>query len=226
MYRLLLIEDLFDVRESVKEYFSVHGKDEYVLDISYDFFDGMNKIRTNPYDVVIVDVSLSGQVGADFCTMLREHCPYPVFIILNMDNVQEVVSAISICAASLIIKPFTDSDIYEQVSGFLNGKDAPKEKHTLECNGIMINSRTGLVTVDGKPVKLSGKATALLCVLLENKNSAVSRDYLLKRVWGDDFCGRDRVVDSQIRTLRKQLGIKGSLIRTEKGEGYMIGGKQ
>ena len=226
MYRLLLIEDSFDVRESVKEYFSLYGKDEYKLDLSYDFYDGMNKIHNNTYDVVIVDISISEKVGPDFCMMLRNHWPYPVILILDMDNEQDVVCAFSVCAASLIIKPFTASDVLESVSGFFHEKEIRKETHTFECNGIMMNYITGLVNVDGKPVKLTGKATELLCVLLEKKNTVVSRDYLLNRIWGEDFCGRDRVVDSQIRTLRKQLGVKGSLIRTEKGEGYMIGGKQ
>jgi DNA-binding response OmpR family regulator len=137
-----------------------------------------------------------------------------------------VVCAFSICAASLIIKPFTASDVHERVSEYYHEKAIRKETHTLECNGIMMNYRTGLVNVDGKLVKLTGKATALLRVLLENKNKVVSRDYLLKNIWGEGFCGRDRVVDSQIRTLRKLLGVKGKLIRTEKGAGYMIGGKQ
>ena len=226
MYRILLIEDSFDIRESVKEYFLLCGKDEFKLDLSYDFWDGMNKIRNEPYDVVIVDVRFCILTGADFGAMLSQYCPYPLIFILDMDNEDEVSHAIALSPSSLIVKPFTASDVYEQVSEYLNETETDNFNQTLEYSGIVMNPKTGLVTIDGTHVNLTGKASSLLCVLLENMNSVVSRELLLSKIWGEGFCGRDRVVDSQIRKLRKQLGNKGSLIRTEKGEGYMIGGKQ
>ena len=88
-----------------------------------------------------------------------------------------------------------------------------------------MNSVTGLVLVDGTPVDISTKAFEVLRVLLENKARVVSRDILLKNVWRDGYQGRERVLDNQIKLLRKQLGIKGSLIRTVKGQGYILGGK-
>ena len=225
MYRILLIEDVFDVRESVKEYFSLKGKDIFKLDLSYDFWDGMNKIRTESYDVVILDVRFCIKTGADFCTLLSQHCPYPIMFILDMEDEEEVAYAIEMSPSSLIIKPVIESDVYEQVVEYLNETETPNYNQTLEYSGIMMNPKTGHVTVDGTHVNLTGKASSLLCVLLENANSVVSREMLLKRVWGEGFCGSDRVVDGQIKKLRKQLGKKGSLIRTEKGEGYIIGGK-
>ncbi|MBR1906543.1 MAG: response regulator transcription factor [Clostridiales bacterium] len=226
LYRILLIEDIFDVRESVKDYFSLKGKDRFKLDLTFDFWDGMNKIRTEPYDIVILDVRLCIQTGADFCTLLSQHCPYPVMFILDMDDEEEVAYAIEMSPSSLILKPVEATDVYEQVSDYLNETETPSFNQMLEYSGIMMNPKTGHVTVDGTYVNLTGKASSLLCVLLENTNSVVSREMLLKRIWGEDFCGSDRVVDSQIRMLRKQLGEKGNLIRTEKGEGYIIGGKQ
>jgi two-component system alkaline phosphatase synthesis response regulator PhoP len=146
--------------------------------------------------------------------------------ILDMDDEEEVAYAIEMSPSSLILKPVEAADVYEQVSDYLNETETPSFNQMLEYSGIMMNPKTGHVTVDGTYVNLTGKASSLLCVLLENTNSVVSREMLLKRIWGEDFCGSDRVVDSQIRMLRKQLGEKGNLIRTEKGEGYIIGGKQ
>ena len=82
---------------------------------------------------------------------------------------------------------------------------------------------SGLVTVDGRAIELNDRLTLILKVLLENKSETVNRDTILKEVWGSGYSGSDRVVDTQIKQLRRLLGRKGKLIQTVKGAGYRIG---
>lgn len=225
MYSLLIIEDAFDVKENVKECFSSNGNDEYKLDFSDSFIEGMNKIRTKDFDLVVIDVKLAKQAGADFGKMFREYCSSPVIFLLDINDEDEVKYVYSLSAASLVVRPFTASDIFESVVDYFDDSENKTVTLNLECCGIVMNAVTGLVLIDGTPVDIGKKATALLRILLENKTELVSRDVLIKTVWGEDYHGSDRVLDNQIRTLRKQLGSKGDLIRTIKGKGYSIGGK-
>ena len=221
MNSVLLIEDSFEVNEELKNHVS---NNEFNLDITVDFFEGIKKIRENNYDLLILDVSLAKKADPDFRTLLCRKCPYPMVFIVDMENVEEMECVYGIDALMLIGRPFTASDIYWTINECLKETDS-QDMVTIECCGIRMNTETGLVTVDGTPVDLPKKASEILCVLLKNKGMTVSRDILLKEVWGEDYRGSDKVLDSQIRTLRRFLGSSGSFIHMIKGKGYGIGDK-
>ena len=221
--RLLLIEDDFEIKETVKELFSYNAKDLFVLDLANDFVEGLIKLRSNRYDLVMLDMRLSLKAGPDISRLLREHCRCPVVAVIDPDVEEEMKYAYEIIADDLAIRSFAAFDLYEAALEYSKGQSSREQ--ILEYGGIRMNMVTGYVTADGSSIDLSPKAAQLLMVLLENKNVVLSRDILLSKIWGEDYQGSARAVDSQVRTLRKQLGVKGNLIRTVKDKGYMIGGK-
>ena len=221
--RLLLIEDDFEIKETVKELFSYNAKDLFVLDLANDFVEGLIKLRSNRYDLVMLDMRLSLKAGPDISRLLREHCRCPVVAVIDPDVEEEMKYAYEISADDLAIRSFSAFDLYEAALEYSKGQSSREQ--ILEYGGIRMNMVTGYVTADGSSIDLSPKAAQLLMVLLENKNVVLSRDILLSKIWGEDYQGSARAVDSQVRTLRKQLGVKGNLIRTVKDKGYMIGGK-
>ena len=223
MDRLLLIEDEFEIKETVKEGFSYIANDIFVLDLANDFFEGLKKLRSREYDLVMLDLRLSVQAGPEICRLLREYCRCPLVAVLDPDKEEEMRYAYEIRADDLAIRGFAAFDLCEAFLAYRKGRNYREQ--ILEYGGLLMNSVTGSVTSDGMSLDLSPKAQLLLKVLLENKNVVVSRDILLKNVWGEDYCGSSRVLDSQIRTLRKQLGVKGKLICTVRDKGYTIGGK-
>ena len=223
MNRLLLIEDEYEIKETVKECFSYITNDILDLDLANDYLEGLKKLRSGKYDLVMLDLRLSVQAGPEICRLLREYCTCPLIAVLDPDEEEEMKYAYEINADDLAIRGFAAFDLCETYLEYRNGKSFREQ--ILEYGGIMMNTATGSVTADGKSIDLSPKAFQILKFLLENKNDVVSRDILLKEIWGEDYCGSSRVVDSRIRSLRKQLGVKGGLIRTVKDKGYTIGGK-
>ncbi len=223
MDRLLLIEDEYEIKEAVKEGFSYIANDIFVLDLANDFFEGLKKLRSSEYDLVMLDLRLSVQAGPEICRLLREYCRCPLVAVLDPDKEVEMRYAYEIRADDLAIRGFAAFDLCEAFLDYRKGRNYRIQ--VLEYGGLLMNRVTGSVTSDGMSLDLSPKAQMLLKVLLENKEVVVSRDILLKKVWGEDYCGSSRVLDSQIRTLRKQLGVKGKLIRTVRDKGYTIGGK-
>jgi DNA-binding response OmpR family regulator len=128
----------------------------------------------------------------------------------------------AIGADDLILKPFMPMELFYVALEYAGDKKTTVKM--LECGGIRMHPVTGLVTVDGRIVDLPDRLMLILKVLLENKPEAVSRDTILKEVWGNGYTGTERVVDTQIKYLRKLLGQKGKLIQTVKGSGYRMKG--
>ncbi len=223
LFRILFAEETFDIKDEVKEFFSENGNDMFDLDTAYDALDGLGKVRSGKYDLVIIDVKIRGEKGFDICRRIRDYCSCPIAFITSLEDDDELMHMYALGADDLVIKPFTPRDVFRLAVEY-SGSKRPKADPKLEYGGIRMNQLTGLVTLDGRVMELSDKATAILRILLENKPETVSRDTILNRIWGNKYKGKPRVVDSQIKALRKALGNKSNLIETVKGIGYKIGG--
>lgn len=222
MFRVLLIEDSFDIREEIKEFFSESGKDIFTLNIACDASDGLERVRNESFDLVLIDAKLNKETDPDTCRRLRESFSGPLVFITHLED-DDLQYVYSLGTDDLIIKPFTPQDVFRKAMEYME-EDKKPSLSVLECGGIRLNPLTGLVTLDGKIIELTGKTTQILRILLENKPDMVSRDIILKEVWGEDYSGTVRVVDTRIKELRKALGRKQDLIRTVKGTGYRLKG--
>ena len=220
MFNLLFIEEKYETREIVKDYFRSGSVRGFSIDFACDCHDGLEKVRSISYDLLFVDIRISGSSGLDICRLLRENCSCPIVYITDLNDECEIDQCYALCADDYLIKPFTPSDIFNLALEY-SGNDQ-KGVNMLECSGIRMNPVTGLVTVDGRIVELAPRPTKILRLLLENKNAAVSRDEILSEVWGYDYCGNERVVDNHISNLRQILGKKGDLIKNVRGIGYRI----
>ncbi len=221
MKRILLIEDTFGFKENVKAYFAEIGNDLITFDTAGNCNDGLDKIKKGVYDLIFVDQNLSGDSDIDLCRRIMENSTCPIIYITSMNEFDDVRFAYALGTYEFMIKPISPEEIWEKILEHLRGEDN-YQMPTLECCGLRMNQLTGLTTLDGHVVYLSDKATDILRLLLENKPNAVSRETILKKVWGEKYKGNIRVVDIQIQKLRLQLGGKGGLIQTVRGRGYRI----
>lgn len=222
LYRVLLIEESFDIREQVKEYFSLKGNGIFELDMACDGSDGLEKVRSHEYGIVMADIRQRGDIAVDLCRRIRDNCKCPIVFISDLNNFEDTDLMYAIGADDLIIKPFMPMELFYVALEYAGNKKTTVKM--LECGGIRMHPVTGLVTVDGRIVDLPDRLMLILKVLLENQPDAVSRDTILKEVWGNGYTGTERVVDTQIKYLRKHLGNKGKLIQTVKGLGYRMKG--
>lgn len=222
MYRVLFIEETYEKKKELKDYISTYCQDRIFLNTAYDGHDGLSILKADTYDLVIVDIALSGESGIEICRRIRENCSCPILFISALDTDEDVEYGYALGAEEYIVKPFSASDLMAEINDYIDNGNDPNFMSSLECEGIRMNALTGLVTVDGRVINLTEQTTKLLRVLLENKSENVSREMLLKRVWGYDYKGNERALDAQIKRLRKQLGNKAGLIHTARGFGYRI----
>ncbi|MBO4680549.1 MAG: response regulator transcription factor [Clostridiales bacterium] len=226
MFKILFIEESFDMRETVKDYFKSVASQGLSIDFAYDLQRGLEKVRNGSYDLLMVDCKPSGEMGIDTCRRLRENSSCAIVHITSMEDEDEVEQGYALSADEYLAKPYSPSELYTMVSEIADKKSKMNNVTTIECGGIRMNPVTGIVTVDGRLVELTPRSAKMLGLLLSNKNSVVSRDEILNEVWGDGFGGSERVVDNHIKKLRRSLGRKGGLIRTVKGIGYGISEKR
>ena len=222
MIRILFIEETFETREIIKDYFQSEAVPGFSIDFACDMQSGLDKVRAKPYDLLLVDCKPSGEAGLDACRRLRENSSCAIVHVTTMEDEDDVRQGYALSADDYLVKPFSPADLLRTVSEFADKNSKIKAVMTLECSGVRMNPVTGLVTVDGRVVEFTPRSTGILRLLMENKNAAVSRDEILNKVWGDGFNGSERVVDTHIKNLRQSLGKKGDLISTIKGIGYKI----
>ena len=113
MYKLLFIEDTYSVKETLREYFSLIGENEFSLDFASDSFEGLNKVRSACYDVVIIDIKMSDPTGIDNCRRLRDNCKCPILFMSGLDNEEDVKQLYALGANDLIFKPYIIHDLFE-----------------------------------------------------------------------------------------------------------------
>lgn len=220
MFRLLLIEESFELKENIKDYFRNVSDIDAAFDFACDLHDGLDKVRERSYDLLLIDYKISSETDLEICRILRETCSCPAVYITALEDIEEFDKCSSFCADDYLIKPFSPSDLLRQIREYTDRRT--DHERILECGGIMMNPLTGLVTVDGEVTELPSKSEVILKMLLENKNEAVSRDAILKNVWGEDHQTNYRVVDTHVKNLRQLLGKKGVLIKNVRGIGYRI----
>lgn len=224
MFKLLMVEDEFALKELASELFTKNRMGNYKLDIANDFYEGIDKLRSNEYDLMILDCRITAGRSKEECGRYRKYCHCKVILIMDLNEDSEVACAEFITPDGLVIRATAEDDLIMTILEVLKEARTDSSKDMLEFGGIRIELLTNRITIDGKPADLTPTAYKLLCILIENRGKILGREYLLKKVWGDDYCGNPRVVDNQIRYLRRFLGRKEILIRTVKGKGYIFGG--
>ncbi|MBO4496353.1 MAG: response regulator transcription factor [Clostridiales bacterium] len=224
MTRLLIVEDSAQIRELVAKYFERTGAFE--VDVAKDGVEGLTFVEKNEYDLAILDIMLPGASGFDLCKILRRKSNCPIIFLTALGNEDNILKGYALGADEYMVKPFSLKVLYAKTLALLsrtaeNGKERNGGK-ILRCGSVLLDPLRMEVKESGVEVPLAPKEYLLLKVLMENRGQVLGRDRLLDLVWGVDFEGNDRVVDSHIKKLRKKLGESGSCIKTVIGGGYKV----
>lgn len=224
MTRLLIVEDSAQIRELVAKYFERTGAFE--VDTAKDGAEGLAYVEKNDYDLAILDIMLPGASGFDLCKILRRKSNCPIIFLTALGNEDNILKGYALGADEYMVKPFSLKVLYAKALALLS-RTAENDKKIsdgkiLRCGSLTLDPLRMEVKESGEEVALAPKEYLLLKVLMENRGQVLGRDRLLDLVWGVDFEGNDRVVDSHIKKLRKKLGDSGSCIKTVIGGGYKI----
>lgn len=178
--------------------------------------------------LVVLDVMLPGVDGMELLRRMRESArlkTVPVIMATARDAEIDKIQGLDTGADYYLTKPFGVLEFVSCVKAVLRRCERPKAPRELRLDGLVMNPDERTVTVDGKPVQLTYKEFELLRLFLANPGIAFTRDQLFSKVWGEDFVGESRTIDTHILTLRQKLGDYGDLIKTVRNVGYRLEGK-
>ena len=219
MYKLLVVDDEPKIREVIREYAEFNG---YEVTEAEDGMSAVGLCKLNKYDLVILDIMMPKLDGFTVCKEIKKISDVPIIMLSARGEEYDKLFGFELGIDDYIVKPFSPKELMARVNVVLERRNSvSKDKSSvLTFDGLEINIAARTVTVDGKRVELTPKEYDLLFYLIKNKNIALSRDKLLSDIWGYDFFGDDRTIDTHIKNLRNNLGPYRDFIVTLRGVGY------
>lgn len=214
--RILIVED----EEAIAKMISMNLKvSNYDTKIFYDGEEAAQSLlEDSKYDLALLDVMLPGKDGFELLEIMKAH-KIPVIFLTAKDDVASKIQGLKGGAEDYIVKPFEILELLVRVEKVL--ERANKLEGTLIIGDVEINLKEHVVYKDGQEIVLKPMEFQLLAVLAKNKNIAISRENLLKMVWGTEYFGETRTVDVHIGQLRKKLDL-GDKIKTVSKLGYRL----
>lgn len=218
MSRILVVDDEKMIRNVVREYAEFEG------DKVSEAADGMEAVemcRKNDYDIIIMDVMMPRLDGFSACKEIRKIKEIPVIMLSARGEEYDKLFGFEIGIDDYVVKPFSPKELMARVRAVIKRNAKTSEKTDIvKIEGLEINIPSRDVIVDGNRISMTPKEYDLLFYLVKNKNLALTREKLLEEVWGFDFYGDDRTVDTHIKMLRNSLGEYRKFIVTLRGMGY------
>lgn len=221
MCKILIVDDEQNIRRVVREYAEFEG---YSVEEAENGMDAVEICRKKDFDVIIMDVMMPRLDGYSACKEIKKTKNIPVIMLSARGEEYDKLFGFEIGIDDYVVKPFSPKELMARVKVVIkrNSYDVNTNKNEkLTFGGLEIDIPGREVYVDGKKVSMTPKEYDLLFYLAKNNNIALSRDKLLEEVWGYDFFGDDRTVDTHIKMLRGSLGEKyRKYIVTLRGMGY------
>ena len=223
MYRILVADDEENIREVIKEYAEFEG---HQVSEACDGMQAVEMVKNNDYDIIIMDVMMPRLDGYSACKEIRKIKQIPVLMLSARGEEYDKLFGFELGIDDYVVKPFSPKEVMARVnaivkrnSGAFAAAAAPAPE-TVKFGGLEINFTSRDVYIDGVKANLTPKEYDLLFYLVRNKNIALTRNKLLEEVWGYDFFGDDRTIDTHIKMLRNNLGPYRNYIVTLRGMGY------
>jgi len=226
MSKLLIVDDEVNIRAVVREYAEF---EEYEVDEAENGMEAVEKCKLNHYDLIIMDVMMPKLDGYSASKEIKKHKKnIPIIMLSARGEEYDKLFGFEIGVDDYVVKPFSPKELMARVKAVLmrsktsvqNADSKEEKRETLVFEGLEIDMAGREVYVDGKKASMTPKEYDLLFYLVRNKGLALTRDKLLESVWGYDFFGDDRTVDTHIKMLRNSLGEYRKFIVTLRGMGY------
>lgn len=221
MYKLLIVDDEDNIREVLKEYAEFEGHE---VDEAGDGMKAIEMARAKDYDIIIMDVMMPRLDGYSACKEIRKFKQTPMIMLSARGEEYDKLHGFDVGIDDYVVKPFSPKEVMARVNAIVKRNTGMiNTEYTIEVEkfeGLEINFTSRDVFVDGEKANLTPKEYDLLFFLVRNKNIALTRNKLLEEVWGYDFFGDDRTIDTHIKMLRNNLGQYRKFIVTLRGLGY------
>ncbi len=222
MFRILVVDDEVQIRMIIRKYAEFEG---HSVTEAKNGMEAVDLIRKNAsaFDIVIMDVMMPELDGFSAVAEIRKTTGIPVLMLSARGEEYDRIHGFELGIDDYVVKPFSPKELMMRISAIMarvGASGRAKNRRVFAAEGLFIDFTGRIVTVDGERVELSPKEYDLLMYLVTNRNIALSRDKLISNVWGYDFYGDDRTLDTHIKLLRRSLGPYSKFIVTIRGVGY------
>jgi len=217
--KLLVVDDEANIRTLIKKYAQYEG---YEIIEAVNGIDAVAKCRTEDFDLIVMDVMMPELDGFSAVREIRKNKNIPVIMLSARGEEYDRIHGFEVGVDDYVVKPFSPRELMMRIAAVLrrSGKDGEDESDVVDYGDLAIDFRGRFVYVLGRRVEMSPKEYDLLFYLAKNVNVALSREKLITEVWGYDYYGDDRTLDTHIKLLRRSLGEAAGHIVTLRGVGY------
>ncbi|PIE92657.1 DNA-binding response regulator [Bacillus fungorum] len=216
-YRVLVVDDESDMRQLVGMYLDNFG---YEWGEAENGKEALKKLETDHYDFVVLDIMMPEMDGLSVCKEIRKTSDVPIIFLTAKGEEWNRVNGLRMGADDYIVKPFSPGELIARMEAVLRRYTKQEQQEEIQFGPIFINEKSRKIEADGEPISLTVKEFDLLYFLCQHTGQVFSREQLLEKVWGYDYAGSTRTVDTHVKTMRLKLGKSGNYIQTVWGVGY------
>ena len=224
MYKILVVDDEIRIRSIIRKYAEFEG---HTVTEAGDGMEAVRMARTKQFDIIILDIMMPELDGFSACREIRKTQQTPIIMLSARGEEYDKINGFELGVDDYVVKPFSPRELMLRVEAVMKRVKSRDEQVRAENQIVEFDSgalradlTARIVYVDGKRVEMSPKEYDLFFYLLRNRNVALTRERLISEVWGYDFFGDARTLDTHIKLLRKSLGRYSTYIVTLRGVGY------
>jgi two-component system response regulator ResD len=221
---LLVVDDEWNMRNLLRIYLSKNG---FQVTEAANGHEALKCIQEQPFDLILLDVMMPDLDGWEVCKRIRQTKQTPIIMLTARTETKDKVQGLTLGADDYVVKPFEPDELMARIFALLRRSSATDVKtpvsNLIEFQGLQISPEARQVKVSDQPIELTPKEFDLLRFLAEHPNRAFTREICLEQVWGEDFLGDTRTVDTHVKNIREKLrsaGLSYAPIQTVWGVGY------
>jgi two-component system response regulator ResD len=217
-HRVLIVDDEAPMRELVRLYLERAG---FQVSEASGGREALAKLAKESVDLVVLDLMMDDLDGWEVCRRIRAESELPILMLTARGETFDRVAGLELGADDYLVKPFDGRELVARCNAILRrGRPQPEEGTRIRRGPLLIDEGSRTASLNGRPLPLTPKEFDLLLLLASHPGQVFSRDRLLDAVWGYDFAGAPRSVDTHVKNLREKLGDAAGLIQTVWGHGY------
>ena len=223
MAKLLIVDDEMHIRDLVQKYATFEN---YESETAENGLEAIEKVKHNEYDLVIMDIMMPELDGFSAAKEIRKISQVPVIMLSARSEEYDKLYGFDLGIDDYVTKPFSPKELMRRVNAVLarathkNNQESATTNEVWQYKNLKIDYSAHIVTINNEKIDLTPKEYELLVYLIKNQNIAVRREQLLEKVWGYDYYGDDRTLDTHMKSLRKKIGEYANCIITIRRVGY------
>ena len=223
MYRILIVDDEAKIRELIKKYLDFQG---YESKMAVNGMEAVEMLKNEKFDIIIMDVMMPELDGFSAVKEIRKKSDTPVIMLSARGEEYDKIHGFELGIDDYVVKPFAPRELMMRIDAVMKrySKSTEQNREIWQKDLLTVDITARTVKINDDFIQMSPKEYDLFFYLLKNKNIALTREKLITEVWGYDFYGDERTLDTHIKLLRKSLGEYSNLVVTLRGVGYRFEG--